>query len=78
MCRGVSHTPSMAGNLLSFGEMSYHSPAIYTLFPNIRAYAIRPYTCSFKTKQIHNENIISFPHVRADTVATYRYSISFK
>ena len=47
MCRGVSHTPSMAGNLLSFGEMSYHSLAIYTLFPNIRAYAIRPYTCSF-------------------------------
>ena len=68
----------MAGNMHLFDEMSYYSAANYAPFTNIRAYAIRPYTCSFKTKQIHNENIISFPHVRADAVATYRYSISFK
>ena len=51
-CRGVSHTPFMAGNLLLFDEISYISAAIYTLFAAMRAYAIRPYNYSVEIKRI--------------------------
>ena len=44
----------------------------------MRAYAIRPYTCSIKTKQIHNEYIIIFPHVRAYAIRLYTCSMKIK
>ena len=50
MCRGVSHTPFMAGNMLMFDEIRTHSAANDASFAHVRAYAIRPYTCSLKFK----------------------------
>ena len=92
MCRGVSHTPFTAGNMHLFDEMSYYSAANYAPFTNIRAYAIRPYTCSFEIKRIslkHDlENLPSyhpwatinpsFAAVRAYAIRLYSYSIKFK
>ena len=92
MCRGVSHTPFMAGNMHLFDEMSYYSAANYALFTNIRAYAIRPYTCSFEIKRIslkHDlENLPSyhpwatinpsFAAVRAYAIRPYTCSFKTK
>ena len=64
--------------MLPFDEIRFHSQAINASFPNMSAYAIRPYTCSIKTKQIHNEYIIIFPHVRAYAIRPYTYSIKLK
>ena len=64
--------------MLPFDEIRFHSQAINASFPNMRAYAIRPYTCSIKTKQIHNEYIIIFPHVRAYAIRPYTCSMKIK
>ena len=45
MCRGVSHTPFMAGMLHI--RRGYFVRRYHSVFAHIRAYAIRPYTCSF-------------------------------
>ena len=44
MCRGVSHTPFMAGkkHIKRWWCVRCH----YFIFAHVRAYAIRPYTCS--------------------------------
>ena len=65
MCRGVSHTPFMAGNMHLFDEISYYSAANYAPFPNIRAYAIRLYSYSIKFKRISpKQNIKSHSLIR--------------
>ena len=48
----------MAGNLLLFDEISYLSAAIYALFVNVRAYAIRPYNYSVEIKHITTKYFI--------------------
>ena len=45
MCRGVSHTPFMAGKVHI--KRMCHVRRYHFIFAHIRAYAIRPYTCSF-------------------------------
>ena len=91
-CRGVSHTPSMAGNMFYFDAFSYYSPAINASFAHVRAYAIRPYTCSLKTKRISTKYFIenlpshhfwaakypSFAAVRAYAIRPHRYSVEIK
>ena len=52
MCRGVSHTPFMAGNMLLFDEIRFHTAGIYASFAAVRAYAIRPYSFSIEIKWI--------------------------
>ena len=75
-----------------FDEMSYHSAAIYALFAHVRAYAIRPYTCSLKTKRISTKYFIenlpshhfwaakypSFAAVRAYAIRHYNYTVEIK
>ena len=82
----------MAGNLLLIDEISYISAAIYALFAAMRAYAIRPYTCSFEIKRIslkHDlENLPSyhpwatinpsFAAVRAYAIRPYSFSVKIK
>ena len=82
----------MAGNMHLFDEMSYYSAANYAPFPNIRAYAIHPYTFSFEIKRIslkHDlENLPSyhpwatinpsFAAVRAYAIRPYSYSVKIK
>ena len=43
-CRGVSHTPSMAAWL--HVRRGYFVRRYHSVFAHVRAYAIRPYTCS--------------------------------
>ena len=65
MCRGVSHTPFMAGNMLLFDEICYLSAANYTFFAAVRAYAIHPYSYSVKIKWIYpKQNIKSHSLIR--------------
>ena len=78
--------------MLLFDEISYLSAAIYTLFANIRAYAIRPYTCSLKFKRISPKYFVenlpyhhswaaiyhSFAAVRAYAIRPYSYSVKIK
>ena len=45
-CRGVSHTPFMAGMLHI--QRWYHVGRYHSVFAHVRAYAIRPYTRLFK------------------------------
>ena len=45
MCRGVSHTPFMAGKVHI--KRMCHVGRYHFVFAHVRAYAIRPYTCSF-------------------------------
>ena len=62
---GVSHTPFMAGNMLLFDEISYLSAAKFPSFAAVRAYAIRPYSYSFKIKWIYpKQNIKSHSLIR--------------
>ena len=82
----------MAGNLLLFDEISYLSAAIYAFFAAVRAYAIRPYTCSLKFKHITTKYIVEnspfhhfrsaiyafFAAVRAYAIRHYRYSVKIK
>ena len=44
MCRGVSHTPFMAGK--KHIKRMCHVRRYHFIFAHVRAYAIRPYTCS--------------------------------
>ena len=46
MCRGVSHTPFTAGMLHI--RRGYFVRRYHSVFAHIRAYAIRPYTCSLE------------------------------
>ena len=46
MCRGVSHTPSMAGKMQI--KRMCHVRRYHFIFAHVRAYAIRPYTYSIK------------------------------
>ena len=92
MCRGVSHTPFMAGNMLLFNEISYLSAANHPSFANVRAYAIRPYTCSLKFKRISPKYIVenlpfhhslvakyhSFAAMRAYAIRHYNYTVEIK
>ena len=50
MCRGVSHTPFIAANNHSHNNDRQYAPANNTLFANVRAYAIRPYSFSIDFK----------------------------
>ena len=59
MCRGVSHTPSMAGML--HVRRGYFVRRYHSVFAHIRAYAIRPYTCSFKNDALLGYALIPFP-----------------
>ena len=82
----------MAGNMLLFDEISYLSAAIYPSFAAIRAYAIRPYTCSLKFKHITTKYFIknllfhhslaakyhSFAAVRADAIRPDTCLMNFK
>ena len=82
----------MARNMLLFDEIRFHTAGIYASFAAVRAYAIRPYTCSFEIKRIslkHDlENLPSyhpwatinpsFAAVRAYAIRPYSYSIKFK
>ena len=82
----------MAGNLLLFDEIRFHTAAIYTLFAAVRAYAIRPYTCSLKFKRIspkyfvenlpfHHSlaaNYTIFAAMRAYAIRPYTCSIIIK
>ena len=79
----------MAGNMLLFDEIGYLSAANYTFFAAVRAYAIRPYTCSFEIKRISLKHDIKnlpshhfwaaiyplFPNVRAYAIRPYTFSI---
>ena len=92
MCRGVSHTPFMAGNMLLFDEIRFHTAGIYASFAAVRAYAIRPYTRSLKFKRISPKHIIenlpyhhfwaakypSFAAVRAYAIRPYNYTVEIK
>ena len=92
MCRGVSLTPFIAGNMLMFDEIRTHSAANDASFAHVRAYAIRPYTCSLKFKRISPKYIIkkllfhhslaaiyiSFAAVRADAIRPDSCSMNFK
>ena len=49
MCRGVSHTPSMAANMPI--QRWYYVRCQHFISAHIRAYAIRPYSCQQKTKR---------------------------
>ena len=78
--------------MLLFDEISYLSAAKYTLFAAMRAYAIRPYTCSLKFKRISTKYFIenlpfnltisaiytSFAHVRAYAIRPYSFSVEIK
>ena len=44
--------------MLLFDEISYLSAAIYALFVNVRAYAIRPYNYSVEIKHITTKYIV--------------------
>ena len=61
----------MAGNLLLFDEISYLSAAINLSFAAVRAYAIRPYTCSLKFKHITTKYFIKNYHLIIHTAAIY-------
>ena len=77
--------------MLSIDEIRTHSAAINASFPNIRAYAIRPYTCSLKFKHITTKYIVEklpshhslaainalFPNIRAYAIRPYTYSVDF-
>ena len=92
MCRGVSHTPFMAGNMLLFNEISYLSAAIYVFFAHVRAYAIRHYTYSIEIKHITTKYFIenlpfhhslvakyhSFAAMRAYAIRHYNYTVEIK
>ena len=82
----------MAGNMLLFDEISYLSAAINLSFAAVRAYAIRPYTCSLKFKHITTKYFIenlpshhfwaakypSFAAVRAYAIRHYNYTVEIK
>ena len=68
----------MAGNLHSFVEISYHFPIINPSFANVRAYAIRPYTCSFKIKRIFPILILENSPFNHTAPAINTYSLKFK
>ena len=57
MCRGVSHTPSMAANMLI--QRWYYVRCHRFIFAHVRAYAIRPYTCSVEIRASLGENTIT-------------------
>ena len=58
MCRGVSHTPSMAG--MSHVRRCCFVRCYRFLFAHFRAYAIRPYTCSVEIEAILGYVLIPF------------------
>ena len=78
--------------MLLFDEISYLSAAIYAFFAAVRAYAIRPYTCSLKFKRIspkyfvenlpfHHSlaaNYTIFAAMRAYAIRPYTCSIIIK
>ena len=57
MCRGVSHTPSMAANMPI--QRWYYVRCHRFIFAHVRAYAIRPYTCSVEIMASLGENTIT-------------------
>ena len=57
MCRGVSHTPSMAANMPI--QRWYYVRCQHFISAHIRAYAIRPYTCSVEIRASLGENTIT-------------------
>ena len=57
MCRGVSHTPSMAANMPI--QRWYYVRCHHFIFAHVRAYAIRPYTCSVEIRASLGENTIT-------------------
>ena len=78
--------------MLSFDEISYISAAIYPSFATVRAYAIRPYTCSLEIKHITTKYIVEnfpthhsspanyafFAAMRAYAIRPYTCSLKFK
>ena len=57
MCRGVSHTPSMAANMPI--QRWYYVRCQHFISAHVRAYAIRPYTCSVEIRASLGENTIT-------------------
>ena len=57
MCRGVSHTPSMAANMPI--QRWYYVRCQHFISAHIRAYAIRPYTYSVEIRASLGENTIT-------------------
>ena len=60
MCRGVSHTPSMAGKLHI--KRRWCVRCHHFVFAHVRAYAICPYTCSI---EFWADNIMTKPPKRS-------------
>ena len=58
-CRGVSHTPSTAGKMHI--KRWCHVGCYHFISAHIRAYAIRPYTCSIDFRDLLGCVMISFP-----------------
>ena len=78
MCRGVSHTPSMAANTLI--QRWYYVRCQHFISAHIRAYAIRPYTYSVEIRASLGENTITnrpiqsscYHRINGKYVGTYR------
>ena len=82
----------MAGNLLTFDEIRFHTAAIYAFFANVRAYAIRPYNYSVEIKHITTKYIVEnspyhhfwsaiyalFAAMRAYAIRPYSFSVKIK
>ena len=57
MCRGARHTPSTAANMPI--QRWYYVRCHHFIFAHVRAYAIRPYTCSVEIRASLGENTIT-------------------
>ena len=56
MCRGVSHTPSMAANMPI--QRWYYVRCHHFIFAHVRAYAIRPYDFPVTQKQLYSHIMV--------------------
>ena len=60
-CRGVSHTPSMAAK--KHVRRGYFVHRYHSVSAHIRAYAIRPYTCSIEIIALLVSVLVPFPPI---------------
>ena len=70
-CRGVSHTPSMAAKLHVRGW--WFVGCYHFIFNHVRAYAIRPYTCSAEILGLLGRVLLAF----SITSGRMRYAHTF-
>ena len=58
MCRGVSHTPFTAAK--KHIKRMCHVRRYHFIFAHVRAYVIRPYTCSIDFRVLLGDVLVSF------------------